>query len=401
MDTVLKIPVMKESDISGKFPLVNVDYFADSSGTLSLDDVLKDSVQDQFVNHAAFREMIYAAYQGTQCTWFRIHIESRLSTDRAYLLIFSGTGTDTISVYSQTPVGEWITQYAGMVFPEDLRGYVYKDWAAVKLNLSNKGMYTIYVRVCSDNLAHLRNTYIQSLEYVQEIDLKDRTIFSLLAGMLVLIMLFCILVFFISGVRSYLLFFLFVTGYFILAVTRSGYLGELDHLLPYTLSRDFFYLVHILPVIFFLWFGIHYIEIGKRYTRWHKLIIATLGLMVFVAAILTLGDLYYNDPGTSNTPSLILKFNKITCNYLPYFVLLGPALRRIRKRDSRGWYVLLASLFFIVLAISQDLLYAGNTVKSLVFGLNTIEQGITMLHFAESGGIIVLFFIFAISPYRS
>jgi len=401
IDSVLKIPVTKETDISGKFPIKYVDYLTDSSRTLTLIDILRDSVQDQFVNDAELKDMIYAAAHGSQCTWFRVKIESRLSTDLTYLLIFSGSDTDTISAYYQNPIGEWVTQNAGMAFPEDLRGYVYKDLSAVKLNLSNRGIYNVYIRVCSDNLANLRHSYFQSLEYVHENDLKERTIFSFLAGMMVLIMLLCILIYFISRIRSYLMFFLFVTGYFILAVARSRYLGELDHTLPYTITRDFFYLLNIFPVIFFLTFGLHYLEIRTRYERWYKLIMATLGLIIFSAAILTVGDLIYNDPGSSIIRSLTLKINSITIHYISFLVLLVPCLRRIKRRDSRGWYILLAGLFFIVLALIQDFTYQGISTKSLVFDLNSIEQTISLMNSIEYVGIIVMFFFFTISPYRS
>jgi len=401
VDSVLKIPVMKETDILRKFPIRYVDYLTDSSRNFSLYDLFTDSLQDQFVNDVELRDMIYAASAGTQCTWLRVEIDSRLSADRTYLLIFPNSGKDTISTYYQNPIGEWVTQYAGMAFPENLRGYVYKDWSAVKLNLSNRGNYTIYIRICSDNLANLRYSYFQSLEYVHENDLKERTIFSLLVGMMVLIILLCILIYFITRFRSYLLFFLFVSGYVVLAVARSRYLGELDHTLGYTITRDFFYLIHILPAIFFLAFGMHYLEIRTRYEGWHKVIFTTLVLTVFSAAILNVGDLMYNNPGSSSIFSIIVKIYKFTGNYLCYMVLLGPSLLRIRRRDSRGWYILLASLFFIILAITLDYLYTGNSVKSLVFGLNTIEQTITLMNSFESVGIIVMFVIFALSPYRS
>ncbi len=401
LDSVLQIPVTKESDIIETFPIRVVDYLVDSSRNLSLDDILTDSLQDLFINHVKLRDMIYAASPAPQCTWFRVNIESRLSTDRSYLLVFSGSGTDTISVYYQNPVGEWVTQYAGVAFPEDLRGFVYKDWSAVNLNLSNRGTYAIYVRACSDNLANLRNSYFQSMEHVQENDLKERTIFSFLTGMMVLIMILSILIYFITRVRSYLLFFLFATGYIILAVTRSRYLGELDFTLPYTLSRDFFYLLHILPVLFFMAFGTHYMEIRTRYKRWYKLILATSGLMVCSAALVTVSDLAFHEPGYRYILSIASKIYTLSGNYLSYLVLTGPALRRIRRRDSRGWYILLASLFFIVLAITENFNFPGYSVKSLVFGLNTIEPAITLKNSVESIGIIVMFLTFALSPYKT
>ena len=222
-----------------------------------------------------------------------------------------------------------------------------------------------------------------------------------MAGMMVLIMLLCILIYFITRLRSYLLFFLFVAGYVILVVARSRYLGEWDHTLAYTLTRDFFYLLNIFPVIFFLTFAMHYLEIRTRYERWYKMINATLGLIIFSAAILTVGDLIYNDPGNSKILSMTLKFNKFTGYYLAFIVLLVPSLRRIRRRDSRGWYILLAGLFFIVLALTQDFIYPGISVKSLVFGLNSMEQTISLMNSIESVGIIVMFLIFAIDPYRS
>ena len=128
---------------------------------------------------------------------------------------------------------------------------------------------------------------------------------------------------------------------------------------------------------------------------------ATLGLIIFSAAILTVGDMIYNDPGNSKILSMTLKFNKFTGYYLAFIVLLVPSLRRIRRRDSRGWYILLAGLFFIVLALTQDFIYPGISVKSLVFGLNSMEQTISLMNSIESVGIIVMFLIFAIDPYRS
>lgn len=401
VDSVLQLPVTKGTYIVEKFPVKFVDYLVDSSRILTLDDIFRDSVQDRFVTNAEIRDMIYAVPQGNQCTWFRLKIESRLSSDRTYLLVFSGSSTDSISAYYRSPVGEWVTQYAGMEFPEDLRGYVYKDWSAVILNLSNKGIYTVYVRVCTDNLANLRSSYFQSLEYVHESDLKERTIFSFLAGMMTLITILCLLIYFMTRVRSYLLFFLFATSYVILSVARSRYLGELDHTLPYLLTRDFYYLLHIFPVLFFMAFGTHYLEIRARYKRWYKLIITTSGLIVISAALLTVGDLIHDGSGPGDIPSIASVIYKFTGNYLSYMVLAGPAFLRIRRRDSRGWYILLASLFFIILALTLDFIYPGNSVKSLVFGLNTIEPTILLINSVESAGIIVMFLIYALSPYRN
>ncbi len=401
MDSVMRIPVTKGTDITREFPVYYVDYLTDSSRNLTLKDILRDSVQELFVKGAEFKDMIYAAFSGTQCIWIRVNIESRLSTDLTYVLVFSGSVKDTISAYSRSQSGEWITQYAGMAFSEDLRGLVYKDWSAVTLNLSNRGVNTIYVRICSDNLANLRNSYLQSLEYLHENDTKERTIFSLLGGMLLLITLLCILIYVFTRARSYLLFFLFVAGYVILAVAGSRYLGELDHTFPYTITRNFYDLISILPVIFFLMFGTNYLEIRTKYENWYKVIIATLGLLVFSAVMLTAGDLIYNNSGYNKLLSITSIINEFTGNYLSYIVLVVPSLRRIRRRDNKGWYLLLASLFFIVLAVAEDYFYPGNSLKSLVFGLNSIDPRIFLMSSAESVGIIVMFLIFAIRPYRS
>ena len=401
MDSVLQVPVQKGTDITRKFPVQHVDYFTDSSGNLTLKDILRDSVQELFVKDAELKDMIYTASSVSQCIWIRLNIESRLSADRAYLLVFSASITDSISTYFRNPTGEYITQYAGMVYPEDLRGFVYKDWAAVKLNLTNSGMFTLYVRVCSDNLSNLRDSYFQSLEYLHENDRKERTIFALLGGMMVLIMFLCILIYMVTRARSYLLFFLFVTGYAVLAIAGSRYTGELDHTFPYTITRNFYALIRILPVTFFLLFSINYLEIRRKYERWYKLTITTVGLLVFSAAILIVGDMIYNDPGNNSIISLTSAINEITASYLAYLVLVVPSLRRIRRNDNRGWYVLLASLFFIVMAITQDYLYPGNSVQSLAFGLNSIDPGFALMNYVESAGIVVMFLIFALNPYRN
>jgi len=401
MDSVLQIPVTKGTDITRIFPIGYVDYLADSSRNLTLHDILRDSVQALFVKNREFKEMIYSSSYGPECIWFRINIESRLSCDQTYLLVFSGSGTDTITTYLQNPTGEYITQYAGMAFPEDLRGYVYKDWPAVKLNLLNRGMVTMYVRVCTDNLTNLRYSYFQSLEYLRENESKVRTIFSVLGGMLLLIMVLCLLIFIVTRARSYLLFFLFVAGYGILIIVRSRYLGELDHTFPYTISRDFYDLIAILPVLFFLIFGINHLDIRTKYENWYKVIIATLALMVFSAFMITAGDLIYSDPHNTKFLPVISVINDITGNYLAYIVLVVPSLRRIRRRDNRGWYILLAILFFIFLRIVQDYYYPGIPAKRLVFGMNSIDPKIILMNSAESAGIILMFLIFAIRPYRS
>lgn len=401
MDSVLRIPVKKGTDITRQFPLKYVDYLTDSSGNLTLKDILRDSVQALFVTNREFKEMFYATSQGSRCIWFRVNIESRLSSDKTYVLVFSGSGRDSITTYFQNPTGEYKTQYAGMAFPEDLRGLVYRDWAAVKLYLIGKGMTTMYVRVCTDDLSSLRYSYFQSFEYLIETDMKEKVIFSLLVGMLGLVMVLCILIFIVTRARSYLLFSLFVAGYGMLAITGSRYLGELDHTLPYTLSRNFYYLIYILPALFFLTFSINYLQIRTKYENWYKVIIATLGLLVFSAILITAGDLVYSDPGNSKFLPVISAINKITVNYLVYIALVFPSLRRIRRGDNRGWYILLASLFFISLNIVHDYYYPESSLKSLAFDWYTIDLRIFRMNSAESIGFIVLFLIFALRPYRS
>lgn len=41
------------------------------------------------------------------------------------------------------------------------------------------------------------------------------------------------------------------------------------------------------------------------------------------------------------------------------------------------------------------------TKTGVVFGMNTIEPMLSLINYAKSVGIIVMFLIFAISPYRS
>jgi serine phosphatase RsbU (regulator of sigma subunit) len=117
--------------------------------------------------------------------------------------------------------------------------------------------------------------------------------------------------------------------------------------------KDLADLIYTLPVLFFLLFGIHYLDLREHLRTWYK--IAVIDIIVLVLVNLIINGYFLAVPlGTRHWIINVLYVIHIFASFIiPLTLLLVTSIIRIVRGFKPAWYFLLAFVFMIVLGIIQ------------------------------------------------
>jgi serine phosphatase RsbU (regulator of sigma subunit) len=286
------------------------------------------------------------------CVWLKITTENRLAASRTYLLNLPEIkGKDSLNCFFKMSSGEIIERKSGILLPIQERDFVYKNWRAVKITLNRDEQQSFYLRWKADDSvgAPLLQAYAQ--ETIVRYDRFERMVlFGFLFTMLI-ISAFFLLLFAVMQGRQYLYFALYIGSLAIFLFITDGYLDEffwkennfflkfLEKFQPYIMSWI---------SIFFLLFGIAHLELRRKLKFWYGSVIVVLCLTA-IRILLVLMEVLFN----FNYPAIIESIFKVvwifTVGIIPLFILVAPAIIRIRNGVRPAWYFLTANLVLIPL----------------------------------------------------
>ncbi len=286
------------------------------------------------------------------CVWLKITTESRLAASRTYLLhIPEMTGKDSLNFFYRLPSGEIIEKKSGILVPIEERDFIYKNWRAVQVTLHKGETQNFYLRWKSEESVEAPQLQAFAHDTIVRYDRFERMVlFGFLFTMLI-ISAFFLLLFAVIRERQYLYFALYIGSLAIFLFISGGYLDEyfwketnfflkfLEKFQPYIMSWI---------SIFFLLFGIAYLDLKNQLKFWYRAVVFVLtltGIRILLVFIETLFNFNY--------PILLNEIFRVvwilTVGIIPLFILILPAIHRIRAGFRPAWYFLIANLVLIPL----------------------------------------------------
>ncbi len=286
------------------------------------------------------------------CVWLKITTENRLADSRTYLLnVPEMAGKDSLNFFYTLPSGEIIEKKSGILLPIQDRDFIYKNWHAVKVGLNKGEQQTFYLRWKAEESVGGPLLQFYAHETIVRYDRFERMVlFGFLFTMLI-ISAFFLLLFAVMRGRQYLYFALYIGSLAIFMFIADGYLDEyfwrennfflrfLEKFQPYIMSWI---------SVFFLLFGIAYLELRKVLKHWYRGVVIVLSL-TGIRILLVLMEVLFN----LNYPAFIERIFTVvwifTVGIIPLFILIMPAIIRIRNGFRPAWFFLVANIVLIPL----------------------------------------------------
>jgi serine phosphatase RsbU (regulator of sigma subunit) len=309
------------------------------------------------------------------CVWLKITTENRLENSRNYIYnIPELKSKDSLNFYYASPSGELIEKKSGILIPIQDRDFIYKNWHAVNVALNKGEEQTFYLRLKTNGQPEGPRLQIYAQDTIVTFDRYERIVlFGFLFTMLIISAFFLVL-FAVTQARQYLYFALYVGSLVLFLFITDGYLDEyfwkennfflkfLEKFQPYIMSWI---------SIFFLLFGIAYLELRKILPKWYKAVVIVLSLTGF-RILLVILEVVFNLSYPSFVEGIIRIVWIFTVGIIPLFILILPAIRRIQKGFFPAWYFLAANLVLIPLiyVTLYSSLYSNTviTISESIFG---------------------------------
>jgi serine phosphatase RsbU (regulator of sigma subunit) len=326
--------------------------------------LLEPSLQGDFMGITSQFEKDFSS----PCVWLKITTDNRLETDRTYLInVPELSGKDTLNFYYTLPSGELVEKKSGMFIPVDERDFIYKDWHAAKVPLKKDEKQTFYLQLKAKDRVGGPHLQVYAHETIVTFDRFERMVLIGFLFTMLVISAFFLLLFAVIRGWQYLFFALYVGSLVVFLFITDGYLEEyfwnennfflkfLEKFQPYIMSWI---------SLFFLLFGMAYLELRKTLKFWYKSVVVILSLTSFRILLVALEVIF-----TFSYPAFIENIFTIiwifTVGILPLFVLIPPAIIRIRKGFFPAWYFLAANLVLIPLiyVTLYSSLYSGTVIS--------------------------------------
>jgi serine phosphatase RsbU (regulator of sigma subunit) len=291
------------------------------------------------------------------------------------------TGKDSLNFFYALPSGEIVEKKAGILFPVQDRDFVYKSWHAVKLDLFKGERQSFYLRWKSDKPLEAPQLQVYAHQTIERYDRFERMVFISFLFTMLVISAFYLLLFAILKGRQYLFFALYIGSVAIFLFITDGYLGEyfwkennfflkfLEKYQPYIMSW---------VSVFFLMFGVAYLELRKKLKDWYRAILIVI-ILTFVRIFMVLIETIFNFTYPDFIEGVFRLVWVITVGIIPFFILIVPAIIRIKQGFRPAWFFLVANLVLIPLIyITTYYSISSTTVLSVyesIFGRIIISSG--------------------------
>ena len=303
--------------------------------------------------------------------WIKITSRNRISSNRTYLFDFPELPeSSSIHFYELTPEGEFIERRSGMLFPKEQRDFVYKNWKAVRVHLTKDSHQTFYARLYASESLEIPSISVIAQETIINHDRVERMLLSAFYGMMLIISLYYLILFFTTGRRQFVFFSLYILSFGLLLFTLEGFPGEYswNNLEVYkALSNTYDFILYSVVAIFFLLLGSSYLDLRRTKIWWYRSVLILIGLILLSAVQFVF---IKQIPGhvSESLEVFTVFFWIISCVLSPLLILILPAVFRIREGFKPAWYLLIAN---ILLGICVILSYQNTGFKFTIYNIYT------------------------------
>lgn len=301
--------------------------------------------------------------------WIKIKTRNRITSSRSYLFDFPKLPeSGSLHFYEITPAKEARERLAGMPFPKEERDFVYKDWRAVRVHLIKDEEQCFYARIYAPESLDMPSISVIAEETIVNHDRVERMILSSFYGMMLIISLYYLILFFTTRRKQFIFFSLYILSFGLLLFTLEGYLGEFSwkQIQVYeAISNSYDFLLYSLAAIFFLLLGSSYLDLKRSKLLWYRSVLIVIGIVVISTAHLAIIK-QFSDSISGDYKTIAAFFWLISCALFPMFILILPAVIRIREGFKPAWYFLIANTLLGV-SIIMSFQYTG--AKFTIFNL--------------------------------
>ena len=325
--------------------------------------------------------------------WLRMNLENRSTKDRTFL--FELEREDSVTVFVPRDSLTYDSLKTGWDLARKDVSYQFKDWNVVKIPLGREESKTVYVRQNRDTDVNpwIPIVYYSDLDYLLELDKKERILMGLLLGMMLIIAVYYFVLTLYMKNRSNFFYALFILFFAIALFMESGYAYEyisdtstwnkLEWSLPF----------EILSILTFLAFGVYYLELKSSLAFWYKfsriLLVVTFIAFIVMIVLVSAFSLHYS-------MFIVWSISLVTGigTFLAFPAAIVISILRIRQKYKPARLYLITFILLITLLIVRSSMEMGvyyfsaqpDWVKLLV--VNSIHIGVvvTILLFAAALG---------------
>lgn len=314
--------------------------------------------------HFSMVPSIHGSLQGVQdkfsfdfshpCAWLKIKTVNRITENRVYLVNLPYMeGTDSANFFLPHPSGAYVEKRTGILIPVEDRDFVYKDWHAASIPLDKGAEQTFYIRWKSESQIGAPYMHLIAQETVVRNSRIERMILFSLLGMMFIISCFFLILYFALRDRQYLYFSMYILFFAGFLFASESYLGEFlwkENVFKSILISGAQAFSLSLATIFFLLFGNTYLELRQKMSGWYWTVVAISGLIGIRVLIMLLGSIF-NFEISGIFEGVVVVLWAFLVAIVPLFVLVVPAILRVRSGFKTAWYFLIANVVLIPLAI--------------------------------------------------
>jgi two-component system, sensor histidine kinase LadS len=199
------------------FSISQLAFFEDTENTLTFNDVVQPGFQDEFKIRP---EVSKSNFHTDHTYWVKLSIEKDPESSKKWLMEFYDQTIDLIEVYVPGKDGSYKLYEFGDAQPFHTRDFFHKNFELV-LDNSEEGISNYYIKIQSSQKADIRIA-IRSLNRFVYYALNEYFIYGLFYGMIIIIALYNLLVYFAVREIKYLYYTFYLASVGVYAMCVDG-----------------------------------------------------------------------------------------------------------------------------------------------------------------------------------
>lgn len=172
------------------YTLNELEYYIDSTNTLSLSEVSHSSFHSKFLRHSDYQN---TDYRPNTSYWIRFQVRLNTASKKTWLLEFYDQSIDELEMHIPQKDGTYLEVKTGDVYPFAERNFLHKNFE-VPLEMFADSTVTCYFKVKSHEFADIRMAF-RSVNRFVYYSLNEYMLYGMFYGMILIISLYNFLVY--------------------------------------------------------------------------------------------------------------------------------------------------------------------------------------------------------------
>jgi signal transduction histidine kinase/serine phosphatase RsbU (regulator of sigma subunit) len=319
----------------------SLDILEDKNGAIQFNDLLKNDYSSQFIRSEV--EVPKYGYT-TSAYWIKFQVKNPLNVPKVMYLEIAYPHLDYIELYIPGINNDYEKRTAGYKYKFENRYILYRNFV-FKINL-NQGLSTFFIRIKSSSSVKFP-VILQTPEYFSETTNSEYLVLGLYYGILLVMILYNLFVFFTVRDISYLYYIIYIIAFMLFTLSLNGL--AFQYIWPESLwwakvSTPFFIFLGIFTIGQFIR---TFLDLKKLAPRSDK--------MVIVMMLICLTGMLLSVTAEYSLATRLAAVSTITAVFNYFIVGIFSALRG--NRSAR--YFLIAWTLFLVGCTMLGLQYIG------------------------------------------